>query len=124
MNLSITFTVKFSGKENIELLERCDKIIQREKGNQPNFSRNKLIVDAVKEYEIRHGQGNSSFQLDKFGVTWTKAQAVGKCGFAGCTQHSVGTGLFTAKNQTYGLCSHHLKVARENPKAWSDLKCP
>jgi len=124
LNLSITFTVKFSGKDNIELLERCDKIVQRERGNQPKFSRNKLIIDAVKEYEIRHGNGNNSFQLDKFGITWTKAQSTGKCGFTECSKPSIGTGLFTPKNQTMGLCSFHLKVAKSNPKVWSNLKCP
>jgi len=100
------------------LLERCQKIMDREK-----WSFNKFAEEAFKEYELRHGAGNSSFQLDKFGITWTKAQSIDKCCFRGCGKLAVGVGLYVPKKQTFGLCAVHFGLVKQS-SSWADLKCP
>lgn len=112
-----TRNLYLTGEENKKLLDRCDKILQREK-----WSFNRLVQEALKEYEVRHGAGNNSFQLDTFGITWTKVQSVDKCCFKNCGKLAVGVGLFVPKNQTFGLCGEHFKAAQSNRKIWSNLK--
>lgn len=107
------------GEGTYNLIEQGEAICAREK-----ISFNQLLRDALSEYVVRHGAGNNSFQLDKFGVTWTKAQSVDKCGFVNCESLAVGVGLFTPKNQTLGLCQKHYYVALSNSKVWKDLKMP
>ena len=119
MKQSYSRTIYLSGEENKKLLERCDKILEREQ-----WSFNRLIQEALKEYEVRHGLGNNSFQLDTFGITWTKALSVNKCGFKNCRKFAVGVGVYNPKNQTFGLCNEHFKIAKNNSKIWSNLKLP
>jgi hypothetical protein len=66
--------------------------------------------------------GNCSFQLDKFGVTWTKAKSVNRCGFAGCTALAVGVGVYKPRNQVMGLCRLHFGAAQSNSGLWTDLR--
>ena len=108
-----------SGEESREIISKCQVILDREK-----WSFNMLVKEALKEYEVRHGLGNNSFQLDKYGITWTKAQSMDKCGFRDCSKLAVGSGLFIPKNQIFGLCPEHFKVASGNSKVWSNLKYP
>jgi hypothetical protein len=114
-----TRQIYLSGQDSLNLINRCDKILERE-----NWSFNKLVEEALKEYEVRHGFGNNSFQLDTFGITWTKAKAVSKCGFKSCDKLAIGVGLFVPKKQTVGLCKEHFLLAQGNPKIWADLKYP
>ncbi len=118
MKAVFTRQIYLSGEENLNLIERCQKIIEREKG----WSFNTLVAEALKEYEGRHGEGNNSFQLDKFGITWTKAKSMDKCVFKNCGLLAVGSGLFVPQNQTVGLCGQHFRLAQSNPKLWSNLK--
>ncbi len=117
MKLSYSRQLYFSGQESLDLLARCEKILEREK----NWSFNKLVEEALKEYEVRHGNGNNSFQLDKFGITWTTAQSTSKCGFNGCGNLAVGVGLYKPKKQTLGLCRKHFMLVSDNP-LWSAVK--
>jgi len=108
-----------SGEGTLDLITKCEKIAAREK-----WSFNKLIEEALKEYEQRHGAGNQSFQLDKYGITWTTAKSVSHCCFSRCKKLAVGTGLFVPKKQTLGLCREHGKAVQNQPTVWRDLKFP
>lgn len=112
-------TFRTRGEGTYHLLEQLEQICKREK-----WSLNIAIRKAIEEYVIRHGVGNCSFQLDKFGVTWTQAKSVSKCGFAGCTENAVGVGLYKPKNQTLGLCRKHFFAAQAQGHIWEDLKLP
>jgi hypothetical protein len=114
-------TLRLSGEGTYSLMEQLEEIVKREKANM-NMTLNLAIRKAIEEYVVRHGAGNNSFQLDKFGVTWTKAVSVNKCGFANCGELAVAVGLYVPKNQTFGMCRTHFKTAAANPKVWRDLK--
>ncbi|MFA5365391.1 MAG: hypothetical protein WC325_09460 [Candidatus Bathyarchaeia archaeon] len=114
-----TRTLRLSGDDLDQLLGEADFIMKRE-----NWSFDVYIKNAIKEYNLRHGQGNNSFQLDTFGVTWTKAVAVDKCGFKNCGKTAIGVGLFIPRKQTFGLCAEHFVSAKANPHVWADLKFP
>ena len=62
-----------SGQGNVDLMGEAEKIMVREQ-----WSFNKFIEESVKEFVRRHKEGNVSFQLDKFGVSWTKAVSIDK----------------------------------------------
>lgn len=115
-----TYGLYLSGEGTNSLITQCHKIMEREREGKLSF--NQLVRDALSEYVVRHGPGNNSFTLDKFGITWTKAQSVNKCGFNNCDKQTVGVGLFVPKNQTFGLCRDHFYAAQNNPKIWSGLK--
>ena len=112
-------TLRLTGANTYSLMEQLEAICKRE-GWTLNFG----IRKAIEEYVMRHGLGNNSFQLDKYGVTWTKAQSVNKCGYAKCEGLAVGVGVFLPKHQTFGLCKFHFDEAKRNRKVWADLKCP
>ncbi len=114
-----TRTLRLSGDDLDQELSTADFIMKRE-----GWSFDIYIKNAMKEYNLRHGPGNNSFQLDKFGVTWSKAVSVSKCGFKNCGEPAIGIGLFTPKNQTFGLCAMHFKAAKSNPGVWTNLKFP
>jgi hypothetical protein len=101
-----TRTLRLSGEDLDQELGTADFIMKRE-----GWSFDVYIKNAMKEYNQRHGTGNNSFQLDKFGITWTKAQSVSKCGFArhpkGVSDLAVMTALYKPKNQVMGVCSFH-----------------
>jgi hypothetical protein len=106
-----------SSEGTLELIEKCEKIMTREK-----WSFNRLVEEALKEYEQRHGAGNNSFQLDQFGITWTSAKSVSHCCFRNCEKLAEGTGLFVPRKQTLGLCSEHGDIVKSQPLVWRDLK--
>lgn len=112
-------TFRAKGEGTYRLIEQLEQICKRE-----GWSLNVGIRKAIEEYVVRHGAGNNSFQLDKFGVTWTKAQSVGKCGFVNCKEVAVGVGLYKPQNQTLGLCRKHFFAAQANSYLWADLKMP
>ena len=110
-----TFATRGDG--TYSLIEQAEAICKRE-----SISFNQILRKALEEYVVRHGAGNNSFQLDKFGITWTKAQSVDKCGFKGCDCLAVGVALFVPHKQTYGLCKTHLAQAQLNSKMWADVR--
>lgn len=114
-----TRTLRLSGDDLEQILNIANFIMKRE-----GWSFDIYIKNAMKEYNVRHGQGNNSFQLDTFGFTWTKAVSMNKCGFKNCDKAAVGVGLFKPKNQTFGLCAEHFTSAKENPHIWTNLKFP
>ena len=71
MKLVFTRQIYFSDEDTIKVIEEGMKIAKRER-----WSFNRLIGESLKEFVERHKEGNVSFQLDKFGVTWTKALSV------------------------------------------------
>lgn len=114
----------YISKEGISnLISKCEVIMKRE-----NWSFNDLVFEALTEYEVRHGVGNNSFQLDKFGITWTKAVSMNKCVFKGCDKPAIASALCVPKKQTVGVCALHLNHVRDsaksNPHLWSDVKFP
>lgn len=110
-------TIRLKHDKLKQILAEAEAIMKRE-----NWSFDQLTAEALLEYNVRHGAGNNSFQLDTFGVTWTRAQSVNKCGFAKCTEIAVGVGLYKPKNQTLGLCRGHFQAAKANPRLWMELK--
>ena len=120
-------TLRLSGDDIEEILSIADSIMKREGWTFPVYVKN-----TMKEYNLRHGPGNNSFQLDKFGVTWTKAVSVGKCGFAqhpkGVSDLAVGVALYKPKHQVMGVCGFHVAAVEENIRCggrlWADLKFP
>jgi hypothetical protein len=114
-----TRTLRLSGEDLDQELGIADFIMKRE-----GWSFDIYIKNAMKEYNLRHGQGNNSFQLDTFGVTWTKAKSVSKCCFKNCGKNAIGVGLYVPKKQTLGLCAEHFLLAKGNSKIWADLKYP
>jgi len=114
-----TRTVRLSGEDLDQLLSEVDFIMKRE-----GWSFDVYLKNTMKEYNLRHGSGNNSFQLDTFGVTWTKAVSVSKCGFKNCGKPAIGVGLYVPKKQTLGLCAGHFASAKANPHVWADLKFP
>lgn len=71
MKLVFTRQIYFSDEDIIKVIEEGLKIAKREK-----WSFNRLVSESLKEFVERHKEGNVSFQLDKFGVTWNKAISV------------------------------------------------
>jgi len=118
-------TFRTKGEGTYSLIEQLEQICKRE-----GWSLNLGIRKALEEYVVRHGAGNCSFQLDKFGVTWTKAQSVGKCGFAqhpkGVSDLAVGVALYKPKHQVLGVCGFHVAAVEENIRCggrlWADLR--
>ena len=106
-----------TGEGTTELITKCKSIMQREQ-----WSFNQLVKEALKEYEVRHGLGNNSFTLDKFGITWTKAQLVDKCIYKNCEKLATATAVYIPAKQTVGLCDAHSSLAKANPKVFSDLR--
>lgn len=112
-------TFRTKGEGTYSLIEQLEQICAREK-----WKLNLGIRKAIEEYVVRHGAGNNSFQLDTFGVTWTKAVSTSKCCFKDCGKLAVGVGFFVPKNQTVGLCGLHFRTVSEQPSGmWRDLKC-
>jgi hypothetical protein len=111
-----TTTLRLSGEDLEQELSMAEFIMKRENWTFPVYVKN-----AMKEYNQRHGAGNNSFQLDKFGVTWTKAQSVNKCGFArhpkGISDLAVMTALYKPKNQVMGVCSFHKASVDEDVRS-------
>jgi hypothetical protein len=106
------------GEGTYTLITQSEEIAKRE-----SISLNQLIRQAVEEYVQRHGAGNNSFQLDKFGITWTKAVSVTKCGFKDCGKTAVGTALYLRTKQTIGLCSVHFTLCQSQGKdLYTDMK--
>jgi hypothetical protein len=108
-----------TGEGTNQLISVCEAIMTREK-----ISFNQLVRNALISYTTLHGDQNKNFTLDKFGVTWTTAVSMNKCGFKNCDKMAVGVGLFKPKNQTFGLCAEHFTSAKENPHIWINLKFP
>ena len=107
MKPTFTRQLYWSGKEALKLVPEIEKIMKREQ-----WSFNKFLLEASKEYEKRHREGNVSFQLDKFGVTWTKAESVNKkfCGVHGCNGQATGFGLYLKTGERYALCKAHYRL--------------
>ena len=117
MKLVFTRQIYFSDEDTIKTIEEGMKIAKREK-----WSFNKLIGESLKEFVERHREGNVSFQLDKFGVTWNKAISVKKkeaqarkchCGQPAVYEFTMpdGSRLLT--------CSKH--EVKERAKCWRSL---
>jgi hypothetical protein len=66
-----TRQIYWSGDNPLELVIKAEEIMEREQ-----WSFNRIMLEALGEYVHRHEEGNVSFQLDKFGITWTKAESV------------------------------------------------
>jgi len=120
-----TRTLRLSGEDLDQLLSEAKFIMKRE-----CCSFDVYVKKALKEYNVRHGPGNNSFQLDKFGVTWTKAVSMNKCGFArhpkGVSDLAVAVALYKPKSQVLGVCGFHVAAVEEDlrcgGKLWADLK--
>jgi hypothetical protein len=120
-----TRTVRLSGEDLDQLLSETGFIMKRE-----GWSFDVYLKNTMKEYNLRHGPGNNSFQLDKFGVTWTKAVSMNKCGFArhpkGVSDLAVGVAMYKPQSQVLGVCGFHVAAVEEDircgGKLWADLK--
>ena len=118
-------TLRLSGDDIEEILSMADFIMKRENWTFPVYVKN-----TMKEYNLRHGPGNNSFQLDKYGVTWTKAVSMNKCGFArhpkGVSDLAVGVAMYKPQCQVLGVCGFHVAAVEEDVrcggKLWADLK--
>lgn len=106
----------WSGEDAIKLVQEAEKIMTRER-----WSFNRILQEALIEYVKRHKEGNVSFQLDTFGVTWTKAKSVnadlksltlGSCGFKGCQKEAVVRAVFLQTGKEYNLCRFHLQETK------------
>jgi hypothetical protein len=105
------------GDRTYTLITQGEEIAKRE-----GISLNQLIRQAVEEYVQRHGAGNNSFQLDKFGVTWTKAVSVTKCCFKDCNKTAIGIGQRVDTKQTVGFCSFHFVNCQSQKHLYTDMK--
>ncbi|MGD6850777.1 MAG: hypothetical protein ACQCN6_01805 [Candidatus Bathyarchaeia archaeon] len=116
-------TIRLKHEKLKQLLAEAEAIMKRE-----GWGFDEYLANSMLEYNLRHGAGNNSFPLDKFGVTWTKAESTGKCCFTGCRELSVGVALYVPKNQTVGVCKGHGEVVRQSinsgSRLWADLKLP
>lgn len=114
-------TIRLKHEKLKQLLAEAEAIMTRE-----GWSFDEYLANAILDYNVRHGAGNNSFQLDKFGVTWTKAESVAKCGFKGCRELAVGVALYLPRKQTLGVCRAHGEVVRQQinvgSKMWANLK--
>jgi hypothetical protein len=99
---------RIRGEGTYTLITQGEEIAKRE-----GISLNQLIRQAVEEYVQRHGAGNNSFQLDKFGITWTKAVSVSKCCFKDCKGVAVGIGLRRDICQTVAFCAKHFVLVQD-----------
>jgi|GEM_PF-3154441 len=106
-----------TGEGTYDLIDQAEAICMRE---QKSF--NILMRDALTEFVQRHGQGNNSFQLDQFGITWTKAVSVTKCGFKDCGKIAQGIGKRLDTNQTMGFCSFHFTGCQAQKHLYTDMK--
>jgi len=105
------------GEGTYDLITKGEEIAKRE-----GISLNQLIRQAFEEYVQRHSAGNNNFQLDKFGVTWTKAIPVTKCAFKGCGKTAIGIGQRVDNKQTIGFCSFHFMSCQTQKHIYTDMK--
>ena len=110
-------TLHFTGEGTYKLIEDAEAIAKRE-----NISLNILIRNALTEFVQRHGKGNNTFPLDKYGVTWTKAVTVTKCAFKDCKKTAVGIGCRVDNNQILGFCSFHFTLCQGQKHLYKDMK--
>jgi hypothetical protein len=100
--------IYFTGPGTYDLIEQAETICKRE-----NISFNQLDRQALEEYVQRHGKGNHSFQLDKYGVTWTKAIPVTKCCFKNCKTPATALGFRRDIKQTVAFCTKHYFLVQD-----------
>jgi hypothetical protein len=105
------------GEGTYALITQGEEIAKRE-----GISLNQLIRQAVEEYVQCHGAGNNSFQLDKFGITWTKAVSVTKCCFKDCGKVAVGIGQRVDTKQTVGFCGFHFTGCQSQKHLYINMK--
>jgi len=82
------------------------------------WSFNKLMFEALTEYVKRHKEGNVSFQLDKYGITWTKARAVDKC--ADCGSPDV-VAIGITEKEALPLCNKDFEKRRRRLRGYREL---
>ena len=68
-------------------------------------------------FKVHHWPpGNPQLTLSNYHV---KSLDKGCCGFSGCKNKAVGSGVYLPKNQVFKLCRLHLESARNSCKVWS-----
>jgi hypothetical protein len=100
-----TRQVYWSGQEAIDLVNEAEKIQKREK-----WSFNQITRIALSEFVRRHKEGNTSFQLDTFGVTWNKAEKAGQrkpCHVTGCPNLGIHKMSHPKRQGSIWACRNH-----------------
>lgn len=108
-----------TSEEDIQLAEDFRRLC-----NQDGLKAHDLMLEAFGlVFRVHHWPpGNPQLTLQT--CLEKKTVSSGKCGFKDCDRLSVGVGLFVPKNQIFGLCGGHFRVAQGNLKVWRDLKYP
>lgn len=83
------------------------------------WSFNRLMFEALSEYVNRHKEGNVSFPLDKFGLTWTEARSVNHCAVHGC-KGKVEV-IATQGKEVLALCRDDFNRKKPQLSGWREI---
>lgn len=95
------------------LIEDAENIMRRE-----NWSFNKLMFEALAAYVKKHKEGNVSFQLDQFGITWQKARSVDKCADCGSPDVVV---IGITEKEALPLCNKDFEKRRHRLRGYREV---
>jgi hypothetical protein len=85
--------------------------------NQDSITVHDLLLEGIMHIFKSHNwpPGNPQLTLVNYQV---KQLSMGTCGYSGCKNRAVASGVYLPRNQEFKLCKLHFGVAKNAPKVW------